>query len=369
MRKQWAFHALVVASVVLSPAATRAEIEFAVVGAMSGPLAPIGSWFKSAASGAIEDINASGGLLGEQVDFIVRDDECNADKARSIAEDLAALKMPFVMGHLCSDASIAASEVYEKNGMIAISPASTNPALTDRGMSNIFRTTGRDDMQGFVLAEHILRNFKTQSLAILHDPTAYSRGVVDVAKNFLNQAGKEEVLFESTPEAPFDFSAIFDAIEEKKVQVVLYPAMPVQLAHFVKQREKRGLEFQLLGGDTFTDVVLEKKDIHLLDGLRFSFPRDPTLDWRNKSIVEKFKAKGVKPGVISFQSYAAVQVWVQAVREAGTLKAAEVSKVLRSKEFDTVLGRISFDEKGDISIPRFVIYIYNKGKKFCCPVN
>ena len=364
MPKRWTVCALVVAGLVFSSATVGAEIKFAVVGGMAGPFEQIGNWFKNGARGAIEEINAAGGLLGEQVDFIVRDDECNADKAKAIAGELAGLKVPFVMGHLCSDASIAAADVYEKNGIIAISPSSTNPALTDRGMSNIFRTTGRDDMQGFVLAEHILRNFKIKPLAIVYDNSAYSRGVVDVAKKFLNQAGKEEVFFEEAPGAPFDFSAVLDGIEEKKVQVVLYPAMPDQLAAFVKQRKKRGLEFQLLGGDTFTNVVLEKKEIRLLDGVQFSFPPDPAHDRRNKAIVKKYRARKIKPEAFTFYSYAAVQVWGQAVREAGTLNAAEVARVLRSRKFVTVLGEIGFDGKGDISNPGFVIYVYNRGKKY-----
>jgi branched-chain amino acid transport system substrate-binding protein len=364
MCKRWMFHALVMAGLLFSTAASQADIKFAVVGGMSGPFEPIGNWFKNGTRGAVEEINASGGLLGGPIDFIVRDDECNPDKAKAIAEELAGLKVPFVMGHLCSDASIAAADVYEKNGIIAISPSSTNPALTDRGMSNIFRTTGRDDMQGFVLAEHILRNFKTKALAIVYDQTAYSRGVVDVAKKFLNQAGKEEVCLEAAPGEPYDFSVILDRIEEKKAQVVLYPAMPDQLANLVKQRKKRGLEFQLLGGDTFTNVILEKKDIRLLDGVQFSFPPDPAHDRRNRPIVKKFKAKGIKPEAFTFYSYAAVQVWGQAVREAGSVNAAEVSKVLKSRKFDTVLGEIGFDEKGDVSNPGFVMYIYNKGKKY-----
>ena len=364
MRMRWMFHALVMSGLLLLPAAVQAEIKFAVVGGMSGPFEQIGSWFKNGSRGAVEEINAAGGLLDGQVDFMVRDDECNPEKAKAIAEELAGLKVPFVMGHLCSDASIAAADVYEKNGIIAISPSSTNPGLTDRGMANIFRTTGRDDMQGFVLAEHILRNFKTKPLAIVYDDLAYSRGVVDVAKKFLNQAGKKEVCMEAAPGEPYDFSAILDRIEEKKVQVVLYPAMPDQLASFVKQRKKRGLKFQLLGGDTFTNVVLEKEDIRLLDRVQFSFPPDPAHDRRNRPIVKKFKAQGIKPEAFTFYSYAAVQVWAEAVREAGTVNAAAVSKVLKSRKFDTVLGEIGFDEKGDISNPGFVIYVYNKGKKY-----
>ncbi|MBT3360607.1 MAG: branched-chain amino acid ABC transporter substrate-binding protein [Rhodospirillales bacterium] len=355
---------LLIAGLVLYPVASQAETVFAVVGGMSGSYAPIGSWFKNGSRGAVDEINSSGGLLGEKIDFIVRDDECDAGKAKTIAGELAGLKVPFVMGHLCSDASIAASDIYEKNGIVAISPSSTNPALTERGFSNIFRTTGRDDMQGFVLAEHILRNFKTKALGFIYDQTAYSRGVVDVAKKFVSQAGKSVAFSEPAPEGSLDFSAVLDKIEENNVQVILYPALPEQLAEFVKQRAKRGLKFVLLGGDTFTNITVEKRDIRLLDGVQFSFPPDPAHDRRNKAIVKKYKAQGINPEAFTFYSYAAVQVWAQAVREAGTFEAGKVSKVLKSMKFDTVLGEIGFDRKGDISNPGFVMYIYNKGKRY-----
>jgi branched-chain amino acid transport system substrate-binding protein len=346
------------------PGVARGDITFAVVGGMSGPFEPIGNWFKNGAQGAVDEINRTGGLLGHQVKFVVRDDHCNPDKAVEIANDVAAEKIPFVMGHLCSDASIAASEIYEKSGIIEISPSSTNPLYTERNFSNVFRTTGRDDMQGFVIAEQILRHFKFKELGIIHDDTAYSRGIVDVAKKFLTDGGKEAAFLVQAPGEPYDFSAIIKLIKAKKVGILLYPALPAQLASFLKQAAKAGVKPQLIGGDTFTNVVLDKADMRLLDGTQFSFPPDPADDRRNKKLVKIYKAAGVKPEAFTFYSYGAVQVWAEAVRRAGSVDAAKVSAVLKSEEFETVLGNISFDEKGDISKSGFVIYIYNRGKKY-----
>ena len=348
----------------ITPSVSNADITIAVVGGMSGPFTKIGTWFKHGAQGAIEEINEKGGLLGQQVKFITRDDVCKPEKAKKIAEEMVRLKVPFVMGHLCSDASIAASDIYEKNGIIQISPASTNPALTDRGFANIFRTTGRDDMQGFVIAEHILRHFKTKKLGIVFDDSSYSRGVVKVAKKFLNDAGLKEAVFEQAPGKPFDFSAVLDKIKGGGVEVVLYPATPEQLNNFLTQANKKSVKFQMIGGDTFTTVTLAKKDIRLLDGVQFSFPPDPAHDRKNKKIVKKYKAGGFKPEAFTFFSYGAVQVWAQAVKRAGSVEAKKVSKALKSGKFNTVLGKIGFDKKGDVSNPGFVIYFYNRGKKY-----
>lgn len=355
---------LLAGALAAAPSPTRADITIAVVGGMSGPFTQIGSWFKRGAAGAIDEVNAKGGVLGQKIKFITRDDECKPAKARKIAEEMVRLKVPFVMGHLCSDASIAASDIYEKNGIIEISPASTNPALTDRGFANIFRTTGRDDMQGFVIAEHILRHFKTKKLGIVFDNSAYSRGVVKVAKKFLNEAGLKELVYAQAPGKPFDFSSILNKLESAGVEVVLYPANPDELTNFLTQADGKSLKVQVIGGDSFTNVTLPKKDIRLLNGVQFSFPPDPAHDRRNKKIVKKYKAEGFKAEAFTFFSYGAVQVWAQAAQKAGSVEAAKVSKVLKSDKFDTVLGKIGFDQKGDISNPGFVIYFYNKGKKY-----
>jgi branched-chain amino acid transport system substrate-binding protein len=346
------------------PALAQADITVAVVGGMSGPFDKIGSWFQNGTRGAIEEINDGGGLLGQQVKFIVRDDNCEPDKAADIAKELVGLGVKLVMGHLCSDASIAASEIYDKNGIIEISPSSTSPAYTDRGLNNIFRTTGRDDMQGFVLAEHITRNFKTKRLGIIYDDNSYSRGVVEVARGFLHQAGIKEVFYEMAPGEPFNYSSLISKIATSGVNVILYPANPAQFGKFVLQAHEKGAKFRLIGGDTFTNYTVEEKDLRLLDGVQFSFPPDPAHDRKNKKIVKKYKKQGIRPEAFTFYSYGAVQVWAMAVKKAGSLDADKVSKVLKSEKFDTVLGEISFDKKGDISNPGFVIYFFNKGKKY-----
>lgn len=364
MAKRWKSLFALAVFLICIPAIARADITFAVVGGMNGPFKQIGSWFRNGAQGAVDEINQTGGLLGQKVTFIVRDDECDGGKAVEIAKELALEKVPFVMGHLCSDASIAASEIYEKSGIIEISPSSTNPRYTDRNLANVFRTTGRDDMQGFVISEQILRNFKFKELGIIHDDTAYSRGIVEIAKKFLNKGGKQEAFLVQAPTEPFDFSKILELIKAKKVGVLLYPALPAQLANFLKQAKKANVKLQLIGGDTFTNVALDKADLHLLDGIQFSFPPDPAHDRRNKKLVKKYNAAGIKPEAFTFYSYGAVQVWAEAVRRVGSLDAAKVSAALKSGEFDTVLGKIGFDKKGDISSSGFVIYVYNKGKKY-----
>jgi len=364
MQKTFRRSFLSLLAISLFSSAALADVTIAVVGAMGGSFKKIGVEFKQGVRGAVEEINSKGGLLGKKLKYIVRDDDCNKDKAVKIAHELVELKVTMVMGHLCSDASIAASTIYEKAGIIEISPSSTNPKYTDRGYQLIFRTTGRDDMQGFVIAEHIIRSYKTKKLGILFEDNDYSKGVVEVTKKFLNQAGIKEAFHEKAPTEPYDFSTIIEKMDKEKIEVLLFPGLPASVEAFAAQAKKAGTKVRLIGSDAFSGVTFTKENRRHMDGAQFSFPPDPKDDRRNKKVVKKYKSEGYKPEAFTFYSYGAVEVWAKAVAKAGTFDASKVAQTLRTEKFDTVLGEINFDEKGDVSNPGFVMYIFNKGKRY-----
>lgn len=358
----WA--AITLAGMIAAAAPARADITFAVVGGMSGPFTKIGEEFKQGSRGAVEAINEAGGVLGEKLAFEVFDDECNAEKAVEIANQIVAKKIPFVMGHLCSDASIAASPIYEKAGIIEITPSSTNPGLTERGLKYVFRTIGRDDTQGFVLAEHILRSYKTKKLGIIYEDSDYGKGISEVTKKFLNQAGMQEAfILQLTKDKP-DYQEVLAKIRDNKVNLILLAAFPGIATEFIPMLRKEDKKIKIVGGDTFTGIAFTKENRRNYDGAQFSFPPDPADDRRNKAIKKKYRKAGYKPEAFTFYTYGAVQVWAQAVEKAGSLKADAVAKALRTRKFNTVLGEISFNEKGDISNPGFVMYFFNKGKRY-----
>ena len=278
----------------------KAEVTFAVVGALKGPFSKIGKEFTEGARGAVEAINATGGVLGKKISFIVRDSNCDDKEAVKIAEELVGLKVPFVMGHLCSHSSIAASDIYEKAGIIQISPSSTNPEYTDRGLQYVFRTTGRDDMQGFVIAEHILRSFKTKIVGIAYEDSAYSVGVAKVTKKFLNQGGIQETFFMKLPHKGTDFKELFGAIRKHKTNVLLFPGFPGTMASYAVQAKEAGIKVRLVGGDTFSGIKFDDKNRRLFDGAQFSFPPDPADDRRNRKITKKYKKEGYKPEAFTF---------------------------------------------------------------------
>src|ERR1700758_4885682 len=185
------------ATLALSTAAFAQDLTVAVAGPMTGGESAFGRQLKNGAEMAIADINAAGGVLGKKLVLNIEDDACDPKQARSVAEKIGSAKIPFVAGHYCSSSSIPASEAYADANVLQITPASTNPLFTERKLWNVARVCGRDDQQGLVAAEYIVKNYQGKNVAILNDKTTYGKGLADETKKALNKAGFTEKLYES----------------------------------------------------------------------------------------------------------------------------------------------------------------------------
>src|SRR4029077_17060050 len=141
---------------------------------------------KQGAEQAIADLNDAGGILGKKLSSSVGDDVADTKQGVSVANKFAGDGAKFIIGHFNSGVTIPASEVYQENGILAITPASTNPKVTERNMWNIFRTCGRDDQQGPVAGAYILKNFKGKKVAVIHDKTTYGQGLADFTRAAIN---------------------------------------------------------------------------------------------------------------------------------------------------------------------------------------
>ena len=155
------------ASIAMSTAAFAQDISVAVAGPMTGSESAFGRQMKNGADLAVADLNAAGGVNGKKLALQVGDDACDPKQARSVAEKLASSKVQFVAGHFCSSSSIPASEAYAEGNVLQITPASTNPVFTERKLWNVLRVCGRDDQQGLVAAQYILKAFAGKNVAIL----------------------------------------------------------------------------------------------------------------------------------------------------------------------------------------------------------
>ena len=163
-----------------------ADILIGVAGPMTGDRAWYGEQYQRGAELAVADINAAGGVLGQQVQLTTADDSCDPEQAVAAARKLVSQGVIFVVGHFCSGASIAASEIYEAAGVLAISPTSSNPMLTELGRANVFRVAPRDDASGILAGNYVADHWPDKKVAILHDGTAFGKGWADETKKQLN---------------------------------------------------------------------------------------------------------------------------------------------------------------------------------------
>lgn len=242
--------ALALALAAMFARAAHADIKIAVAGPMTGPDAAYGEQFKTGAEMAVEDINASGGVLGQQLELKVHDDACDPKQAVAVANRLADDGAVFVVGHFCSHASIPASKVYEEDGIIQISPGSTNPKLTDEGGPNVFRVCGRDDQQGDVAGAYLAEQFADKNIAILHDRSTYGKGLAAETKRALNAAGKKEAFEDSYTKGDTDFNALVSKLKLNKIDVVYVGGYYDGAGLLMRQMRDQGLDAVLVGGDT-----------------------------------------------------------------------------------------------------------------------
>jgi branched-chain amino acid transport system substrate-binding protein len=175
--------------IISSNTAARAEIKVGIAGPLSGSSLAIGEQQEVGAQKAFEHLNEKGGLLGNEITVISADDACEPRQAKAVARQLVSEGVIFVVGHLCSACSLAVSKIYGEAGIVMISPASTNPKLTDEGGDNVFRVIGRDDQQGTIAGDFLADNHSKNKIAIIHDGQAYGLGLAEFTKRQLNKRG------------------------------------------------------------------------------------------------------------------------------------------------------------------------------------
>jgi branched-chain amino acid transport system substrate-binding protein len=344
------------ASFAFSASALAQDITIAVAGPLTGTESAFGRQMKNGAEQAVADINAAGGILGKKLALNAEDDACDPKQARSVAEKIAGAKIPFVAGHFCSSSSIPASEAYADGNVLQITPASTNPLFTERKLWNVARVCGRDDQQGLIAAAYIAKNYKGKNVAILNDKTTYGKGLADETKKSLNKAGITEKLYESYNKGDKDFNAIVSRLKLEKIDLVYVGGYHQEAGLILRQMRDQGLQTVLMSGDALADKEYASITGPAGEGTLFTFGPDPRNKPTAKAIVDKFKANKIDPEGYTLYTYAAMQVWSQAVKKAGTTDPKKVMSTIKASEWDTVLGKLSIDEKGDLKQIDYVVY-------------
>ena len=337
-------------------------VKIATVGPMSGQYASFGEQMKAGAEMAVADINANGGVNGAMLELIVGDDACDPKQAVAVANDLVGQGVSFVAGHFCSGSSIPASSVYNEEGIIQISPASTNPALTDeRPGPYTHRVCGRDDQQGQVAGQYLFDNYSGKNVAIVHDKTAYGKGLADATMAAFEALGGNTTLYEAYTAGEKDYSALVSKLKQNNIDALYVGGYHTEGGLIVRQMRDQGMKTKLISGDALVTAEYWQITGDAGEGTLMTFSPDPRNNPAAASVVKEFKAAGIEPEGYVLYSYAALQVFEQAATQAGSIDRKKVLKAMKKGKFNTVLGTLSFDKKGDVSLPGYVFYEWSKG--------
>jgi branched-chain amino acid transport system substrate-binding protein len=348
------------ASLLLATTA-HAQIKLGVAGPLTGANAAFGAQLKNGVDQAVADLNAAGGILGQKVEVVAGDDNSDPKQGVSVANKLAGEKVKFVVGHFNSGVSIPASEVYAESGIVQITPASTNPKYTERNLWNVHRTCGRDDQQGAVAGKYIAAKLKDKKVAIVHDKTPYGKGLADETQKAMNAGGVKEVMYEGVNTGEKDFSALVSKMKAAGVEIVYFGGLHTEGGLIIRQMRDQGLNSVMISGDGIVTDEFGSIAGPGAAGTLMTFGPDPRKNPAAKDAVAAFKAKGIDPEGYVLYSYAAVQVLAQAAAEAKSTDGKKVAEMIRSgKTFNTVLGPLSYDKKGDITKLDYVMYMWKK---------
>ena len=352
----------IIASIFLLGSITaKADVVVASAGPMSGQYASFGAQLKAGAEMWLKDTNAKGGILGEKVKLVIGDDACDPKQAVAVANKFAGQGVTYVAGHFCSGSSIPASKVYTEEGIIQVSPASTNPAFTDKGGPNVFRVCGRDDQQGEVAGAFLAKEYSGKKVAIIHDKTAYGKGLADATKKNMNKGGLKETMYEAITAGEKDYSALVSKLKSNGIEAVYLGGYHTEGGLIVIQMRDQGMKTKLISGDALVTAEYWQITGDAGEGTLMTFSPDPRNNPEAAPLVKKFKAAGIEPEGYVLYSYAALQVFEQAATQAGSLDRKKVLKAMKKGKFNTVLGTLSFDKKGDVSLPGYVFYEWSKG--------
>jgi branched-chain amino acid transport system substrate-binding protein len=351
----------IAATVFVDASGASAQIKVGVAGPLTGSNAAFGAQLKNGAEQAAADINAKGGINGQQIQLSFGDDASDPKQGVSVANKMVGEGVKYVIGHYNSGVTMPASDVYAENGIFMITPAATNPTITTRGLWNVFRTCGDDDNQGQTAATYISKNFKDKKVAIVHDKTTYGKGLADFTKKYMNQDGIREVLYEGVNTGEKDFSALVSKIKASGADLVYWGGLHTEAGLIVRQMRDQGVKAVLMGGDGIASDEFAAIGGPATEGTLMTFGPDPRKNPAAAEVVKAFAAKNFNPEAYTLYSYAALQVIADAAAAIKSLDTKKVAAEVRTgKPYKTVIGELKYDSKGDIMRPDYVVYTWRK---------
>lgn len=347
-------------------AASGGTIKIATQSPLSGGLSSIGGDIKNAAELALEQLGGPLREMGFNVELAPYDDEGNPDKGVAMAKQIVADPAVLcIVGHYNSGVQIPSSEVYHTAGLANVSPANTNPKVTDRGYKEVSRIVGRDDIQGAAGAQFAAKK-GIKTAYVLHDKTTYGQGIAEFFKREAENQGIKVLGFEGTEEKA-NFDAILNPILSANPDLIYFGGMFDQIAVFIKQARQKGYMGMFLSDDGFDSPEATKIAGQALmegAGTYYSTVAGPANLYPGTAKFQAdFKAKyNADPKPFAAQSYDSMGICLKAIENAAKAngnkmptRAAVADAVRALKDYPGITGTINFNKMGDLVEAQYFI--------------
>jgi len=351
---------LIVASMMLTACggagggAAPKEIKIAILAPLSGAVPTFGESTKNGAQLAIDEWNAKGGVLGAKIVSVVADSQCEADPAVNAANKVIDQdKVGYIIGEVCSKASIPLSEVANAKHVVQISPTSTNSSVTLNADGSVkpytFRACFIDPFQGTVGAKFALSNLSAKTAFVLFDQgNDYVRGLAEAFEAAFTAGGGKIVGKETYTGQDTDFSAILAKVSEAKPDVIYLPDYYNIVNLVSAQAKEKGITAPFMGGDGWDSSDLDLKAAeggYYTNHYSDQDTRPIVQSWL-KTYGAKYQkdGKAVVPDALATLAYDATNLMIAAIQKAGADDPVKVKDAMAALEWEGVSGKITFDK-------------------------
>ncbi|NYT77403.1 high-affinity branched-chain amino acid ABC transporter substrate-binding protein [Alcaligenaceae bacterium] len=340
-----------------SGASAAETLKIGIPQPMTGPATQYGDQIQAGALTAIDAMNAAGGIKGMQIEPLLIDDGCEPKQAVPAANRVINAGAKFAIAHACSGTTVPAVNVYEQEGIVAITPGATSPLVTDTIKPHyFFRTIGRDDQQGPFAADYIVKQLKPQTVAILHDKQTYGSGVASQVRDSLKKSGTNVALFEGINVGDSDYSAVITKLKSLNADLIYFGGYHAELGLLLRQAREQGMATQFMGPEGVANKDLVAIAGPAVGGLLVTLPADFTKLPGNEQVLANFKKFNRSPdGAFTLTAYAAMQILADSINAVGA-DPEKVADYMHSHAFDTAIGKVEYDEKGDLKQFEFAVY-------------
>src|SRR5690554_6652491 len=350
----------------------------AVVSDPTGSIAEMGLRIQQAAGIALKEVNEAGGIQGFPVEFVVEDDRCSGDEGTLVANRIASdEQIVAVLGHACSGATIAGSDVYEEARIPMMSPSATAALVTERGLEVVNRVAFRDDVQGTVDAHYMYKILGVRRIAVLHDNDSYGLGLAEVVRDTFTELGGEVVGFEGINVDDQDYRSVLTPLAASSPEAIFFGGYQQQAVLLVSQMQDVGLGDVIFFSDdgVYADVFIAGAGA-AAEGVYVSFVEEAEASVEaneefNETYREVFGDYPEQQGPFHAHSYDSAWIVFNALNEVAEVdddgnlvvdREALIEAIRGTEEYEGLTGTLSCDEMGDCGAGSIGINLVEDGE-------